>query len=45
MEYEEFVASKRHTLGSFGFDPLWMPDGAFDFQKAIIEKLGLAKPA
>ena len=38
MEYEDFLASKRHTLGSHGFDPSWMPPGAFDFQQAIIEK-------
>lgn len=38
MDYDAFVASKRHTLGSFGFDPSWMPSCAFDFQKAIIEK-------
>lgn len=38
MNYTEFVKRKRHTIGQFGFDPLWMPDCAFDFQKAIIEK-------
>jgi hypothetical protein len=38
MQYAEFIQSKRHTSGSFGFDPLWMPDGAFDFQSHIIEK-------
>lgn len=38
MDYDAFVASKRHTLGSFGFNPSWVPSCAFDFQKAIIEK-------
>lgn len=38
MNYLELLESKRHTLGSFGFEPVWMPDCAFDFQKAIIEK-------
>lgn len=38
MDYAEFVARKRHSTGSYGFDPTWMPDGAFDFQQAIIEK-------
>ena len=38
MEYKEFLESKKHTLGSFGFEPLWYPDCAFDFQKHIIEK-------
>ena len=36
--YVEFITAKRHTSGSFGFDPVWMPDSAFDFQRAIIEK-------
>lgn len=38
MDYIKFLESKRHTLGSHGFDPSWMPEGAFDFQQAIIEK-------
>ena len=38
MNYIELLEAKRHTLGSFGFDPVWMPDRAFDFKKAIIEK-------
>lgn len=38
MDYASFIAAKRHTSGSFGFDPVWMPESAFDFQKAIIEK-------
>ena len=38
MEYKEFLENKKHTLGSFGFEPLWYPDCAFDFQKYIIEK-------
>lgn len=38
MNYDEFVRSKRHSIGNFGFDPVWMPDSAFDFQEFIIEK-------
>lgn len=38
MSYHEFLESKRQLVGQFGFDPVWMPDSAFDFQKAIIEK-------
>lgn len=38
LSYAAFVASKRHTLGSFGFDPVWMPPGAFDFQDRIITR-------
>ena len=38
MDYQSFITAKRHTSGSFGFDPVWMPDSAFDFQQAIITK-------
>lgn len=38
MDYYDFLKSKQHLLGEFGFDPLWMPDGAFDFQESIITK-------
>lgn len=38
MNYAEFIENKKHSLGSFGFDPIWMPDGAFDFQESIITK-------
>lgn len=36
--YMDFIQSKKHSLGSFGFDPVWMPDKAFDFQEHIITK-------
>lgn len=38
MNYLDFLESKKHLLGSFGFDPNYYPDIAFDFQKSIIEK-------
>lgn len=38
MDYQEFLENKKHLLGSFGFEPNYIPDCAFDFQKAIIEK-------
>jgi hypothetical protein len=38
MDYQEFLEKKKHLLGSFGFEPNYVPDCAFDFQKAIIEK-------
>lgn len=38
MNYEEFLRSKKHLLGEFGFTPTWFSDIAFDFQKHIIEK-------
>jgi len=37
MEYDDFINSKRHSSGSFGFEAIWYPDCAFDFQKHIIE--------
>lgn len=38
MEYHEFISRKRHSLSDHGFNPVWMPDSAFDFQSHIIEK-------
>ena len=38
MDYQHFLQSKRHTTGQYGFDPLWMPDCAFDFQRHVITK-------
>lgn len=38
-DYLDFLERKRHSIGDFGFDPVWMPEGAFDFQEFIIEKL------
>lgn len=38
MDYQEFLKKKRHTTDSFGFDPKWFPECAFDFQKHIISK-------
>ena len=38
MKYNDFLESKRHTIGNFGFEPNYIPDIAFDFQKFIIEK-------
>ena len=36
--YHKFLESKKHSLGEFGFEPLFIPDIAFDFQKFVIEK-------
>lgn len=38
MNYEEFIKSKKHLLGSFGFEPNYIPSMAFDFQKEIITR-------
>lgn len=37
MTYQEFIQSKEHLSGEFGFTPNFMPDMLFDFQKAIVE--------
>jgi hypothetical protein len=38
MEYKEFLNNKKHLLGEFGFQPNYIPDMAFDFQREIITK-------
>lgn len=38
MNYKEFLESKKHLLGEFGFQPNYIPDMAFDFQREIITK-------
>ena len=35
---KEFLESKRHTLPGCGFDPVFYPEIAFDFQKEIINR-------
>ena len=37
-DYQAFLEAKKHSLKDQGFAPVWMPDSAFDFQSAIIEK-------
>lgn len=38
MDYKEFLETKKHTIGEFGFEPNYIPSIAFDFQQFIIEK-------
>lgn len=38
MNYTEFLNSKSHSIGDFGFKCNYIPDMAFDFQAHIIEK-------
>ena len=38
MNYQTFLESKKHSIGEFGFEPNYIPDIAFDFQRYIIEK-------
>jgi len=37
MEYENFLDKKRHIDNDHGFDPVFMPDMLFDFQKHLVE--------
>jgi len=37
MRYSEFIDSKIHTRQEKGFEPLWMPDFLFDFQKHMTD--------
>ena len=37
MNYNEFLEYKSQLKGEYGFDPLWMPDFLFDFQKYLVE--------
>lgn len=37
-DYLKFLENKKHSIGNFGFEANYLPDIAFDFQKAIIEK-------
>jgi len=36
-EYQSFLQGKRQLAGEFGFDPVFMPDSAFPFQRDLIE--------
>ena len=36
MDYKTFIEAKRHTIAGCGFEPIWMPDIAFDFQQEVI---------
>lgn len=38
MNYYTFLENKKHLTGQFGFDPIWMPDIAFQFQKEVIRQ-------
>lgn len=37
MNYEEFLERKSQLGGNHGFDPVFMPDYLFDFQKYLVE--------
>lgn len=37
QDYDQFIASKTHLGGNYGFAPTFIPDAAFDFQRHLIE--------
>ncbi len=37
MEYRDFIQRKSHLGGMSGFDPVWMPEFLFDFQRSLVE--------
>lgn len=37
MNYDSFIASKRHSVQNFGIEPNYIPDGMFDYQKYVTE--------
>ena len=37
MEYGEFIDRKTHLGSMDGFEPLWVPDFLYDFQKYLLE--------
>lgn len=36
MKYQQFISKKAQLDGNFGFDPVFMPDSLFDFQKELV---------
>lgn len=36
-DYASFLNAKTHTSNEYGFEPLWMPDQLFDFQRSLVE--------
>lgn len=37
MNYQDFIESKKHTIGEFGIKPNYKPNGMFDFQEYVAE--------
>jgi len=35
-DYEKFLEAKSQVGGDHGFDPVWMPDFLYDFQKSLV---------
>jgi len=39
MKYEQFIASRAKHCENDGFEPIWMPDYLFDFQRYMVDWL------
>ncbi len=37
MNYDEFLTRKSQVGTASGFEPIWMPEFLFDFQKALVD--------
>ena len=37
MKYQEYIENKKQIGCDSGFDPIWIPDFLFDFQKSLVE--------
>lgn len=37
MDYENFIQNKMDLGANSGFEPLWLPDFLFDFQKSLVD--------
>jgi hypothetical protein len=37
VSYEAFIASKAQQNTGSGFEPIWLPDFLFDFQRALVD--------
>ena len=37
LSYADFLHRKSQVAGMDGFEPLWVPEFLFDFQKALVE--------
>lgn len=37
LKYEDYLFKKINLSGNFGFDPVFIPDFLFDFQKSLLE--------
>lgn len=37
MNYEAFIARKTQAADGAGFEPVWLPEFLFDFQKSLVE--------